>query len=600
MSAPSIDVAQPKLIYTANLNELSHAGTPVDIRSTATIERYRFVECAPLVKDGTLRIHEYTKLPKLYTAVSYVWRGNKPLPDDKSPTFTVQGSEEYDPISIQVVQDACRAATQRNTDLLWLDRLSIIQSNEDDSAWQLTNMYDIYRFSDLCVVIPGGLSRLTDLGEVTPWIHRGWTLQEAVAPPNVEVLFLWDRGRFKARPSYDSSGFTAYITEVAKGRCAMAPLWLILEASVSGTIYLVDEDVVRVLGQYSGVSIFGVGPKGYTPNDFRFVMPNIAMLAAVVSRSMQEDHDRRHYCLWKCVLMRSTRDPADMIFSAMGMFGVRLDPKKFNVNDRVRPTIALAQEILKKGGRANWLGISFHSPPCPQLSTFPTFPKTSQGGEDQKALIRTPTGYVEIFRLMDNEYPISAFFSSMPTGEMDTDGYLTFSAKSMPVTLLPASNAPTWDRQKSWWILGHIKTTCGDIWQTISSPPEVATFDSSSKAFAVLLGCFFSYHPTQTLAYDCDNIRGFIIKQHAPGKFHIDSYFMLTIKATDWVKGWQEHQFCIGGPDKLETVYADEPLTEVDPTDIIDMPIPDKATTFASIDSVHVAELAKAASLNRN
>ncbi|KAG9124264.1 hypothetical protein FRC07_012211 [Ceratobasidium sp. 392] len=597
------NAAQPKLIYTGNLNDLSRDNTPVDISTKTTAERYRFVECAPLAKDGTLRIHEYAELPsEPYTVVSYVWKGVKPLPGDEPPTFTVQGSKNRlagDPISIQVVRDACQAAIKRSTNLLWLDRLSIIQSSSDDPAWQLTKMYDIYRLSALCIVIPGGLSRLTDLREGTPWIHRGWTLQEAVAPPNVEVLFLWDRGGFKAKPSDDSSSFTGYITEVAEGRCAMAPLWLILDSSVSGTIYLVDEDVIQVLGQYDGVSIFGVSPQGYTPNDFRFAMPNISMLAAVVSKNMQEDYDRRSYCLWKCTLMRSTRDPADMIFSIMGMFGVTLNPKDFDVKDRIRPAIALAREIMRKGGRANWLGIAFHTPPCPQLSTFPTFPKTSEGG-DQKALIRTPKGYVEVFRLMDNEHPISEVLVPMPKGEMDADGYLSFSAKSVPVTLLPADNAPAWDRRKSWKDLGQIKTTYGDIWQTVGSAPLEDRGESGPKAFAVLLGCFFSYHPTMTPAYDCDNIRGFIIKEHASGKFHVKSYFMLTIGAMDWVAGWKEHQFCVGGPDKLETVYVDEPLIEVDPTVIITLPTPDKGTTFASIDSAHIAEVAKSASLNRN
>lgn len=570
--------------------------------SSATLERYRFVECAPLVETGTLRIQEYTTLPsELYTAVSYVWDGLEPLPGDEAPTFTVQSTENClagAPISIEVLQDACRAALKRGTNLIWLDRLSMIQSISEDSAWQMMQMYKIYKLSAFCVVIPGGLARLTTLREGTPWIHRGWTLQEAAAPPNVEILFLWDQGSFKAKPS-DDSAFTGRITEVAEGRCAMAPLWLVLDSCVSGIIYLVDEDVVEVLGQYDQISIFGIGPQGYTPNDFRFALPNVAMLAAVVSKSMQEDYDRRCYCLWKCTLMRSTKFAADMIFSIMGMFDVTLNPKDFDQNDRIRPAIALAREIMRKGGRADWLGVSFHSPPCPQLSTFPTFPKTSTG-TDRKALIRVPKGYVEVFRLMDNEYPIAEVLVPMPKGEMDAEGYLSFSAKSVSVTRVAADVAPIWDRKTSWLTLGHIKATDGAVWQTSSSASSNEASKRHPSAFAVLLGCFFPYHPTMTPGYDCDNIRGFIVEEHASDKFHVNSYFMLTIKAMDWVTKWQEHRFCVGGPDKLDTTYADEPLTEVDAADIIVLPTPDKSTTFASIDSTHIAELAKAARLNRN
>ncbi|QRV93537.1 heterokaryon incompatibility protein [Ceratobasidium sp. AG-Ba] len=587
------DRVQPKLIYSANLYTISREDKRVDLTHAATPERYRFVKCAPLAEDGTLHILEYVALPdEPYTAVSYVWRGVKPLDGDTSPTFKVQGSGRVagEPISIEVIRDICRAAIKGNTKLLWLDRLSIMQSSKDDPAWQLTKMYGIYQSSTLCVVVPGGLARLTSLREDTPWIHRGWTLQEAVAPPKVEVMFLWDLGESKAKPT-DDSAFPGRITEIVKGRCAMAPLWLILDSCISGTLYLVN-NVIETIDTYGQISVFGVGSQGYTGNDYKSAIPNVAMLAAVVSESMHKDYDRRSHCLWKCTLMRSTRDPADMIFSIMGMFGVTLDPKKYDIKDRIRPAIDLAQGIMKNGGRASWLGISFYLPPCPQLSTFPTFPKPSGGG--QRALIRTPKGYVEVLQLIDNDYHNADALVPMPQGEMDPDGYLSFSAKSLPVAPIPAGDSPGWDRKTSWHDKGHIMTTDGVIWQTTTPTPG----EQPTSAFAVLLGCFFSYHPTMTPILDSDNVRGFIVKEHEPGKYHVAAYFKLTIDAMRWVKGWPEHMFRVGGPEKLQDVYADETLDGVDSKDIVVLPVPEKRSGLASIDTTHIAELAKAANLN--
>ena len=43
----------------------------------------------------------------------------------------------------------------------------------------------------MCLVLPGGLGRLIDPTERSPWAQRAWTLQEAIAPPVVLVVFQW-------------------------------------------------------------------------------------------------------------------------------------------------------------------------------------------------------------------------------------------------------------------------------------------------------------------------------------------------------------------------------------------------------------------------
>jgi hypothetical protein len=118
-----------------------------------------------------------------------------------------------------------------------------------------------------------------------------------------------------------------------------------------------------------------------------------------------------------------------MVFSIMGLFGVILDPSMFQKEDRIGATVALAKEILRKGGRASWLGMSFRLPPCSMLCTFPVFPETSVSG---KAFVSTRTGLREAAEFVDGEYPNELGLGApLPGGTMDDDGYFMFSARAV-------------------------------------------------------------------------------------------------------------------------------------------------------------------------
>ena len=87
-----------------------------------------------------------------------------------------------------------------------------------------------------------------------------------------------------------------------------------------------------------------------------------------------------------------------MILSIMGVFGVSLDPAAFHKNGRHGAAIALAQEILKRGGRASWLDAAGGVPPESTLSSFPSFPGTSTNGA---AFIRVDGGAYKVPDLVD-------------------------------------------------------------------------------------------------------------------------------------------------------------------------------------------------------
>ncbi|KAG8766462.1 hypothetical protein FRC12_006870 [Ceratobasidium sp. 428] len=126
----------------------------------------------------------------------------------------------------------------------------------------------------------------------------------------------------------------------------------------------------------------------------------------------------------------------------------------------------------------------------------------------------------------------------------------------------------------------EIKAIDAIVWQTRNR----TSFDEwLPAAFAVFLGYFAGYHPTITLYRDCDSIRGFIIEEHAPGEFHAESYYMLALSATKWIKEWKVQRVCIGGPGITDPSFSNEPMVEVDPTEIVLLP-PPRNESYAFVD----------------
>jgi hypothetical protein len=156
-----------RLIFESPVTSLR--GAILNITERAMPSRFRLLDCRTWLKEDSLRIYEYSTLLKEgYAAVSYVWRG---IASDVHKTFFgVHGAEHADPISLDILETACMASVLNGADLLWLDRLCILQTSEEDKHWQIKNMYEIYRYVYPCLVFPGGLRKLATIFDETPWI----------------------------------------------------------------------------------------------------------------------------------------------------------------------------------------------------------------------------------------------------------------------------------------------------------------------------------------------------------------------------------------------------------------------------------------------
>ncbi|KAI0350148.1 hypothetical protein OH77DRAFT_1413574, partial [Trametes cingulata] len=120
-----------------------------------------------------------------WATVSYPWVPRH-SPDPGENVFRVDGIRDpgASHISHSVLLTICAAAVQHGCNFLWLDKLCIIQGDEDD-ADKVWHIWDdvaarMYRGAALCIVAPDGLQRLATLWDETMYVHRCWTFFEAV------------------------------------------------------------------------------------------------------------------------------------------------------------------------------------------------------------------------------------------------------------------------------------------------------------------------------------------------------------------------------------------------------------------------------------
>ncbi|KAF8173731.1 hypothetical protein K438DRAFT_1980616 [Mycena galopus ATCC 62051] len=540
-----IDVANPAppVILDIQATTLDLSDHLLDISITATPCRIRLVECRSLVEQGTLRIIEFPDFPTVpYSAISYPWRGVSVDPAFTGHVFAVAGAEGGDPVGTNVLRDACAASLARGNLYLWLDRLCIVQTSREDKNWQIKTMYNVYKSCRVCIVVAGGVQRLVRLDEDTSWIHRSWTLQEVLAPPEVVVLFDWKLGSGNC----SIGGNQQMVEEVNQGESAMAPLSLILQACTVGHLSFAP---VSSNGSSKPrmvkASMMSALPQAHSYNDIPFwqaqhkiLAPNVVALTVAMDPALA-DPDIRAHSVWQSALMRTSSRPVDMVFSIMGLFGVTLDPAAFNKNDRRGATIALAQAILDSGASASWLGMGLRLEPDRTLSTFPTFPETSVSGA---AFVKIRGRVQEVSELVDAVYPMVNVLVPLPKGHMNDAGYLTFTAKAAKVH--PEAIGDVKD--------GAFNAADGSRWVLDDESNEAAESTAGSLViFACLLGWFNQYHPAETPADDTNNIRAILLEEHQSGLFHVRSSFALDRGLRKRVLLWPEQQFCVGGSEKV-------------------------------------------------
>ena len=490
----------------------SLAAAPISlVQAEAPACRLRFVDCRSFVDRESLRILQFKELPaQKYSAISYIWKGRKPKTPIKPPLgwIIIDGADGADPICIDVLRLACLTSLRLGCDLMWIDGFCIIQGNETDRAWQIQHMYDIYKSCTECIIIPGGLSRLVPLTEETNWIHRAWTLQEALAPPSAHCLFSWSGGVCNFQ-----SNFYVSIQEI-ESMAAIAEMKGLLEMSLKPRFS------IQKLGPNSDII-------SEEDSDFEIVIfgnrgEQFSQIGALIGALDLRGQEGMANAIWRSSFMRTAKFPRDMVFSIMGLLGITLDASKYKEPDRIPATIDLMRAILDKGGRAEWLGIATRIENNPELSTIPVFPKYGPSG---RAVVPTKSGEADACTLMDGWWMIQ----NTPKGTIDTAGNLKFTAPAVSVKRT-GSNA-----------LNLVFDSVMDgEWEVLAG--------RSGSQFAVQIGTKENY--TSGIfgtMIDPNKYALMLIERNGLGKFSTVGYAFVDEDLMNSA-GWSEEHFEVGGP----------------------------------------------------
>ncbi|KAK2465012.1 hypothetical protein APHAL10511_003088 [Amanita phalloides] len=408
----------------------------------AKIGKFRLVDCAAYCNDNEIRIMEFQSAAITkriaYAVISYVWKGNHTPEDSKSFNVVVSDdAKSGDRISIDVLRMACKAALFHGVLYIWLDRLCIIQDNFEDVKWQMSVMSDIYRDACYCFVLPGGIGGLVEPEETTTWIHRSWTLMEALSPREVWCIFRWRRG---PGTWYGVKNYSD-VEELEKGYCAMTRLEAVLALSRT-RVNFADENQDETYFLPFGAS----GSNLRNLQSIKMVLfsseiqPITALGAARSSQQLAQrirkkaqplttkDHwrlDSAETAIWRCAVMRTSQYEYDVVYSIMGLFDVNITYDKTKTRDQL--IIELCSQTLRNGGKANWFAASM-SLPVPQIfCTMPPTPVMGGGVPQVRASGETFKPAHEFMGLLD------WFFKEMPKVKITEDAVIEFSAPMSPV-----------------------------------------------------------------------------------------------------------------------------------------------------------------------
>ena len=409
--------------------------------SSVRKEKYRFIDISQFLQSNQFRLLEFDEtidaqgqpifgsIPSAaqpYAALSYPWRDLKVLESAPAPIgFQTTGlNPKEEPItSIEVLTAVCTAAQNAGCNYLWMDKLCFRQDYDqegiDDRAWHMKRMYSVYANCKVCLVAAGGMLRLPRLIDATSWINRAWTLQEALAPPEVQCLFVWNSGD----KVIDGGNMQGPAESVLTG-VGIASLGFLLHANLHSTaptrIKVKDEKGVETdrldLPQDpdSTVYLFGYGNEDNHP--IRALLgalerPN-PVSAATLSDTLPEpaaeeidpdpssDLSARRLGIWRCISLRSARYAEDFVFATMGIFGVTvsplLDAKTNSVRKEGYPEDEIQQLLdnyLRKlseiGSRADWFAVAPELGPARETSALPLVPDINYM-KDKDGRLATP------------------------------------------------------------------------------------------------------------------------------------------------------------------------------------------------------------------
>ena len=140
-----------------------------------------------LLNTNTLRLEPFRSDKPKYAILSHRWGSDK----DEATFQDVNNGNHLRKRGWGKIANACRVAREGGYEYLWADTCCInkVPLNNPEQNAAINSMYEWYRASEVCYAYLEDVVNVNNVDELkrSQWFHRGWTLQEMLAPE--ELIF---------------------------------------------------------------------------------------------------------------------------------------------------------------------------------------------------------------------------------------------------------------------------------------------------------------------------------------------------------------------------------------------------------------------------
>jgi len=139
-----------------------------------------------LLNTKSLRVKEFfeSQLPE-YAILSHTWEDEEVLFADMADKDDTNHSQARKKAGFAKIMGACTLAACDGYDYIWIDTCCIDKSSSAELTEAINSMYRWYKSATICYAYLYDTHTTEGIG-ASKWLTRGWTLQELIAPRDVE------------------------------------------------------------------------------------------------------------------------------------------------------------------------------------------------------------------------------------------------------------------------------------------------------------------------------------------------------------------------------------------------------------------------------
>ncbi|KAF5586858.1 beta transducin [Fusarium pseudocircinatum] len=147
-----------------------------------------------LLNTKTLQLESLEDESEKYAILSHTWGTDEVLFSDIQDPTRMEEIRKKNGAGYRKIVQSCEKALSRGLDYLWIDTCCIDKSSSAELSEAINSMFRWYNKADICYVYltdvflhAVGIGLTSGLKQ-SRWFRRGWTLQELLAPDEVEFF----------------------------------------------------------------------------------------------------------------------------------------------------------------------------------------------------------------------------------------------------------------------------------------------------------------------------------------------------------------------------------------------------------------------------